>query len=72
VVLAGTGADAALGFYAYCGTFEVRDGQVVHNIESSLYPNATGSVERRSVELDGDRLLLGLPNGAQIEWQRVH
>jgi hypothetical protein len=63
---------AALGFIAHSGTFEVPDGQVEHHMEIHFIPSVTGRVERRSVVLDGDRLILGLPNGAQTEWQRVH
>jgi hypothetical protein len=65
-------ARAALGFWAYCGTFEVRDQQIVHGIEFSFFPSMGGSVEARSVTLDGDRLILGSPRGGHIEWERVH
>jgi hypothetical protein len=65
---------AALGFGAYCGTFEVRDGEVIHLAEFGSLPSASasGREEVRSVELDGDRLTLGSPRGAWLEWQRVH
>jgi hypothetical protein len=61
-----------LGFGAYCGTFEVRDGQVLHGIEFSIFPSMDGTVEPRSVVLDDERLILGVPGGAQLEWQRIH
>lgn len=62
---------AALGFSAYCGTFEIRDGQAIHRREFGVFPSMTGNVETRSVQLDGDRLILGVPTGAKLEWQRV-
>ena len=40
--LAATDAEvtaAARGYYAYCGTYEIRDGEVVHHVEMSLMPN---------------------------------
>jgi hypothetical protein len=64
-------AITALGFMAYCGTFGVSDGQVIHYREFGVFPNLTGNVEPRSVVLDGDRLTLRTPGGAQLEWQRV-
>jgi hypothetical protein len=61
-----------MGFIAYCGTFEVRDGQVVHHIEFGNLESHSGRVFPRSVVLDGDRLILATPRGTQLEWQRVH
>jgi hypothetical protein len=63
---------AALGYSAYCGTFEIRDGQAIHRREFGVFPSMTGNVETRSVELNGDRLILRLPGGVNIEWQRIH
>jgi hypothetical protein len=62
----------AIGFVAYCGTFEVRDGQVVHHMEFGILQRLSGRVETRSVALEGDRLILGTPRGGQFEWRRVH
>jgi hypothetical protein len=67
-----TQALVALGFFAYCGTFEAQDGQVIHRREFGVFPSMSGNVETRSVVLDADRLVLGVPGGAQLEWQRVH
>jgi hypothetical protein len=62
-----------LGFGAYCGTFELRSGQVVHNREFGILPSMSGSIEPRSMKLDGDRLILGSSSrGAVVEWQRIH
>jgi hypothetical protein len=64
---------AVTGFVAYCGTFEVHDGQVLHHREFGVFPSMSGTVEPRSVEaLDGDRLILGTPRGGCVEWERVH
>jgi hypothetical protein len=78
-------AAAALGFWAYCGTFEIRDGQVVHHMEFGILPSLSGRIDPRSVVVDGDRLTLGAPlvgadlgylkiggSEAQFEWLRVH
>jgi hypothetical protein len=59
----------AIGFSAYCcdmtrkvgGTFEVCDGQVIHHREFGVLPRISGTAERRSVTLDGDRLVLDVP-----------
>jgi hypothetical protein len=69
--LRGPQAVRALGFGAYCGRFEVRDGQVIHHGESGSFPRISGTVEPRSVSLDGDRLILSTPVGVQLEWQRI-
>jgi Lipocalin-like domain len=67
-----TEANTAIGFIGYCGKFEVRDRQLVNHLEFSyLRPSANGSVETRSVKLDGDRLILSTPYGHQLEWQRI-
>jgi hypothetical protein len=71
VLLETTEAGTAQAFLSYCGTFEVRDHQVIHCKEFDIRPNLDGTVEARSVELDGDRLILGY-RSSQIEWQRVH
>jgi hypothetical protein len=70
--LPGLQAASALGFVAYCGTFEVRDGQVVHHVEFGILPRLSGLVEPRSVGLAGNRLILATQHGLSLEWQRVH
>jgi hypothetical protein len=62
----------ALGFIAYCGTFEVHDDHVIHHMEFGTQPRMNGLVATRSVELIGDRLVLRTPRGERVEWQRVH
>jgi hypothetical protein len=70
--LSGLEAARALGFTAYCGTFEARDGEVIHHTEFHVMPSLDGSAMARSVALDGDRLTLGTPRGGDVELQRVH
>jgi hypothetical protein len=72
VLLETTERNTPLGYGGYCGTFEVRDGMVIHHVEFHIVPRNDGRVEERSVMLDGDRLILRTPRGQQLEWQRVH
>jgi hypothetical protein len=72
VLLETTEAGAGLGLICYSGMFEVQDGQAIHHTEFHVVPEHNGRVETRSVVLDGDRLILGTPWGALLEWQRVH
>jgi hypothetical protein len=51
-------AAAARDYFAYCGTYEVRDGTVVHQVDLSLIPNRIGGELVRSVALNGDTLTL--------------
>src|SRR5689334_2642974 len=71
VLLETTQANTEVGFFGYCGTFEVRDGGVVHHIEVGILTQMNGQSSCRTVILDGDRLILGTPRGAQLEWRRV-
>src|SRR4051794_8093934 len=54
-------AAAAGGYFAYCGTCEYRDGEVVHRIELSLMPDWIGGEQVRRVALDGDIATLTTP-----------
>jgi hypothetical protein len=54
-------AAAARDYFAYCGTYEYRDGTVVHRIELSLMPNWIGGEQVRQVALDGDTVTLSTP-----------
>jgi hypothetical protein len=68
-------------FLAYCGRFEVDEAGrfVLHRIESSLFPNWTGGVQKRFIELSGNRLALrtapilaeGREVVAVVEWERA-
>jgi hypothetical protein len=72
-------AAAARDYFAYCGTYDVRDGEVVHRIALSLMPNWIGGEQVRLVTFDSDRVTLAtppLPIGgrqqvATLVWHRV-
>jgi len=83
-IRSGTAAEKAAAFdafFAYCGRFEVNDAErfVVHKVESSLFPNWTGGLQKRFVELNGNRLTLRTPpllaEGKEVVavlvWERV-
>jgi hypothetical protein len=68
------------GYVAYFGTYAVdaRNSTVTHHPEGSLGTWRVGVPQRRSMQLDGDRLLLtasfsegGEERRAQIRWRRV-
>jgi hypothetical protein len=46
---------------SYAGTFEVRGSEVFHYVDVSANEIWTGSEQRRSFRLDGDRLALTTP-----------
>jgi hypothetical protein len=61
VLLETAKANTHFGFIGYSGTFEVRDGQAIHHVEIKVVPSASGNIEVRSVEPNGDRLTLVRP-----------
>ena len=72
-------AAAARDYFAYCGTYELRDGEVVHRVELSLLPNWIGGEQVRLVAFDGERVTLSTPptpiggrqQTATLVWHRV-
>jgi len=65
-ILAGTTDEKARAyesFIAYCGTYSLTEaeGIVVHHLEWSLFPNWTGTDQRRFFATAGDRLTLTTP-----------
>lgn len=72
-------AAAARDYFAYCGTYEMRDGTVAHRVELSLMPNWIGMEQVRLAAFDGETLTLAtppLPVGgrsqiATLVWRRV-
>lgn len=68
-------------YVAYGGSYEVDGDTVSHQVETSLFPNWIGTVQRRRWELDqtGRRLILTSPpvafGGAtriqRLTWERV-
>jgi len=51
-------AQAASTFFAYSGHYEVQEGRAIHHIELSLFPNWSGTVQERPLELLGDQLTI--------------
>jgi hypothetical protein len=54
-------AAAARDYFAYCGTYELRDGEVVHRVALSLLPNWIGGEQVRLVTFHGERVTLTTP-----------
>lgn len=84
-VTGGTDAERARAFatyVAYGGSYEVDGDTVSHQVETSLFPNWIGTVQRRRWELDesGRRLTLTSPPVAlagatriqRLSWERVN
>jgi hypothetical protein len=46
---------------AYFGTWELKDNQVIHHVEASLFPNWSGTVQTRPFTCDGQELILRTP-----------
>lgn len=80
--LSGSIAERAAAYsacLAYFGTYEVQDGNVIHRIEGSLFPNWSGTVQSRPFTLDGPELVLRTPPTAgpggtvvnEISWSRI-
>jgi hypothetical protein len=60
-LVGGSEADQAKAFatcVAYCGTYEVDDGAVIHNVEASLLPDWVGTRQKRHMDVRGDDLVL--------------
>lgn len=63
---------------AYFGTWEVDDGNVIHHVEASLFPNWSDTVQIRPFTCDGQELVLRTPPAAgpngtvvnEISWVR--
>lgn len=53
--------DGRRDYFAYCGTYELRNGGVVHRVELSLMPNWIGGELVRLVAFDGERVTLSTP-----------
>jgi hypothetical protein len=73
--------EAMGSFIAYSGSFRVDGGDVLHEVEVSLFPNWVGSTQRRHVALEagGDRLVLtsdpfvvrGRLGVQKLTWERI-
>lgn len=75
--------DAALAaaynsYFHYAGRYRIQDGDVVHYVTQSLFPNFEGSQQLRHAELDGHTLVLSGKDQAgevtrfhSLVWHRV-
>lgn len=71
-------AAAAQGCVAYSGQWVIRDGEVIHAIDQSLFPNWSGNRLVRIYKINRKRLTLGtapflinkLKYTAELEWER--
>jgi hypothetical protein len=61
-------------YFGYCGTYVVEGDRVTHHVAISCFPDWTGTELRRSVSLDGEKLVLrGCDPAARIPvltWHR--
>jgi len=64
---------------AYAGTFELESDWILHKVDVSTYPNWVGSVLRRQVRMEEDRVTLltapqmqdGVETVIKLVWQRT-
>jgi hypothetical protein len=54
-------AAAARSHMSYCGTYEVRNGEVIHRVAVSDFPNWVGGEQLRFYEFEGEKLILSAP-----------
>jgi hypothetical protein len=70
-----TAQEAASGFIAYMGTFDVKQDRsiVIHHIEGGSSPSFGGSDFERHYEFDGRGLTLSVPPNlnSKLYWERV-
>lgn len=69
------------GYTAYWGTYQINEeeGSVDHKVESSLYPNWIGGIQKRFFEFSDNRLILRTPplryagesQTGLLVWERV-
>lgn len=61
------------GYVAYCGSFDVSEGQVHHHVSEALLPNMIGTTLTRAYEFSGSVLTLTAnENGLEdkLVWER--
>jgi hypothetical protein len=68
-------------YFSYCGRYDVADSEefVTHTVEMSLFPNFTGTAQKRFVTIVGDRMTITTPpassGGKQVShvmlWERA-
>lgn len=74
----GAKARAFEAYFGYAGSYELRDGAVIHHIAIAPDPALTGATTLRNAMLEGDRLTLagpdfsaGSPRSHRILWRRA-
>ena len=71
--------EAFNGYISYCGTYQVKDDSIYHNIVVSLFPNWIGEKQERYYKFEEDRLTLSTPLqlvggmmlSTHLVWERV-
>jgi hypothetical protein len=71
--------ESATTHISYCGTYEVKEKEVIHYVSVSSFPNWVPSEQRRNWEFKNDHLLLSAQGlqlgnekvGAYLIWRRV-
>jgi hypothetical protein len=51
-------AQAYKSYFHYAGTYEVEGNDIYHHVTQSLNPDFVGSVQKRKIELNGNKLTL--------------
>jgi hypothetical protein len=68
------------GYYAYFGRYEVSAAgdSIAHFVETSLRPGEVGTIYRRAIRIEGDRLYIslhatedGVPRHRVLTWRRA-
>ena len=64
---------SAITFTGYCGSYSVKNGQVIHHVETALIQDWVGTDLIRFFEFDADRLILSAEEDGIVDrlvWQR--
>ncbi len=65
---------AAAGYLAYCGTFDVIGDTVVHHLDAALFPEWVGDDQVRQFVFEDDQLILCTELGSLevvLRWRRL-
>ncbi|MCH8092600.1 MAG: lipocalin-like domain-containing protein [Proteobacteria bacterium] len=52
---------AARSHMSYCGSYEIRAGEVIHRVAVSDFPNWVGGEQLRFYKFEDDKLILSAP-----------
>lgn len=67
-------ARAASSYFAYCGPYSITaDGDVLHHVVVSLFPNWVGGVQLRRIRVEGNILQIvhGSAPTTELVWHRA-